>query len=434
MKITMIAFGTRGDVQPALALGKALQARGHAVQMIAGANFTSWIAQHGIQPITASVDMQQVMASEDGQMWVERGLHPLESVRAMKRLLDRYGLAMMHDALRASEGTETVISSFTSDIYAASIAEAVGARHVSIPLQPALVATRSGAATPQAPRPNSTSILNWLWGRLLIEPFGWRLIGRLHNQFRRETLGLPAQTYRESRRALRRMLVVQGFSARVVPHPADWPQSIRTAGYWFLNESSGWEPPRELLEFLDGGEPPVCVGFGSMTGRDPAAWTRLVVDALAQSGRRGILQSGWAGIGGVELPPSVYLLDSAPHDWLFPRLAAAVHHGGAGTTGESLRAGVPTVIVPHMADQPFWGSRVAALGAGPRPIPRPKATAAILAAAIREATSNPLIRERAATLGAQIRAEDGVRRAVEMIEHQAAVAGREGSRGDDSRL
>ncbi|HEU5163076.1 MAG TPA: glycosyltransferase [Thermoanaerobaculia bacterium] len=416
MKITILAFGTRGDVQPIVALGKGLHARGHRVRVVAGANFTSWIASHGLEAVASSVDMEELMRSEDGQEWVENGLHPVKSVRAMRKLLDEHGLAMMRDAWRASEDADVLASSFTSDAYAVSIAEKLGARHVSIPLQPALVATRSGTATPQAPRPNSTSLLNYLCGKLLIEPFGWRLIGRLANRFRRETLGLPPQSYRENLRALRRMRVVQGFSRHVVPHPADWPSNIQTAGYWFLDESSGWEAPRDLLAFLEGGEPPIYIGFGSMTGRNAEGMTRLIIDAVARSGRRAILQPGWAGIGAASLPSSIHLLDRAPHAWLFPRVAAVVHHGGAGTTGEGLRAGVPTVIVPHMADQPFWGARVAALGVGPRPIPRPALTAEKLASAIREATGDAAMRARAAALGARIRAEDGIAAAAELIE------------------
>jgi UDP:flavonoid glycosyltransferase YjiC (YdhE family) len=153
-----------------------------------------------------------------------------------------------------------------------------------------------------------------------------------------------------------------------------------------------------------------------MAGREPHALTRILIDAVLQSDQRAILQSGWAGLGDVSLPPDIYLLDSAPHPWLFPRMSAVVHHGGAGTTAESLRAGVPQVIVPHMADQPFWGSRIADLGAGPRPVPRNKLSAESLALAIQQATSDPGMRRRAAELGEKIRAEDGIGAAVNLIE------------------
>ena len=235
------------------------------------------------------------------------------------------------------------------------------------------------------------------------------------NRFRCQTLDLPPQTLQDNRRGMRETLVVQGFSAHVVPHPRDWPANIHTAGYWFLDERE-WTPRQALLDFLQAGDPPVYIGFGSMTGRNPEALTHTLVAAATQSGQRAILQSGWSNLGQTDLPPHIFLLDSAPHSWLFPRMSAVVHHGGAGTTAAGLRAGVPTIVVPHLADQPFWGARMAALGVGPQPIPRSKLTVENLAAAIRQATGDAGMRRRAATLSAHIRAEDGIGTAVALID------------------
>src|SRR5205807_2467372 len=149
-------------------------------------------------------------------------------------------------------------------------------------------------------------------------------------------------------------------------------------------------------------------GFGSMTARDPAELAVVVVEALRRAGRRGVLQAGWAGLDAPALGDDALAIGEAPHEWLFPRVAAVVHHGGAGTTGAGLRAGRPSVLVPFFADQPFWGWRVAALGAGPAPVPRGEMRAERLAAAIRAATEDERIRQRAEALGAAIRAEDGV--------------------------
>lgn len=416
MRLTILAFGTRGDVQPLLALGKALQAQGHQVCLVASSHFKPWIEQHGLEAAPASVDIQAVMMSEGGHDWVEQGTNQFRQMRVMKKLLNRHGLAMMNDAWQASAGTEVLVSSFTSDIYAVSIAEKLGIPHISTPLQPALVATRSGPATLNAPFPHRDSLVNYLFGKVLIEPAGWRLAGDLNNRFRQETLELPPQTRRDNWRGLRRMLVVQGFSRHVVPHPPDWPGNIHTSGYWFLDEDRSWQPPQALLDFIKGGEPPVYIGFGSMTGRDPQRLTGLIIEALGQTRRRAVLQTGWAGIGQMPLPETIFPLDNAPHNWLFPRMSAVVHHGGAGTTGESLRAGAPTLIIPHMAEQPFWGARVAALGVGPAPIPRPRLTASNLAAAIEQAAGDPDMSRRAADLGARIRAEDGIGAAVAIIE------------------
>ena len=266
------------------------------------------------------------------------------------------------------------------------------------------------------------------FGRTFIEPFGWRLIGAVNNAFRQQVLGLPPQSAAENQARRRRMLVVQGYSRHVVPHPRDWPASIHTTGYRFLDEEADWQPPPTLAEFLDAGDPPVYVGFGSMTGRHAQSVTQTTVEALARCGKRGVLQTGWAGLGGDALPSTILCIDAVPHWWLFPRMAAVLHHGGAGTTAEGLRAGIPTVIVPHMADQPFWGARVHALGVGPRPVPRHRLTVRRLTEAIAQATGDAGIAERAASLGALIRAEDGPTVAATLIERLLSNA--RGSRTD----
>ena len=207
--------------------------------------------------------------------------------------------------------------------------------------------------------------------------------------------------------------VLNGWSRHVLPHPPGWGAHLATTGYWFLDRTPDWRPPRGLADFLGSGPPPVSVGFGSMAGADPEGVTERVLRALRLAGKRGVLLTGWGGLSNADLPDDLFEVGEVPHDWLFPRVAAAVHHGGAGTTAASLRAGTPTVIVPHFADQFFWGARVAGLGAGPRPAPRAKLTAERLADAIRRATGDAGMRERARSLGEKIRAENGVERAVE---------------------
>jgi sterol 3beta-glucosyltransferase len=189
-------------------------------------------------------------------------------------------------------------------------------------------------------------------------------------------------------------------------------------GFWVLDDPAGWSPPPGLQQFLQEGTAPVSVGFGSMSAADPAQAGRLaetVLEALRLTGRRAVLLTGWSGMP-VRPSENVFALGEAPHGWLFPRVAAAVHHGGSGTTGASLRAGVPTVTVPFAFDQPFWGARVAAAGAGPPPIPRRRLTADRLARAIHLATNDPAMARRAADLGRRLRAEDGTGQAARILE------------------
>ncbi|MBK8020607.1 MAG: glycosyltransferase family 1 protein [Chloroflexi bacterium] len=185
---------------------------------------------------------------------------------------------------------------------------------------------------------------------------------------------------------------------------------------FLFDDDPAWSPPPDLVAFLAAGEAPVYVGFGSMPDANPAATTRTILDAVRRTGKRVILLTGWAGLGADEVPEDIYILKYAPHSWLFPKMAAVVHHGGSGTTASGLRAGVPTAVVPHQGDQGFWGRTVKDLGVGAVPIPRKKLTADNLVAAITEATSNPAMKARAVALSEKIAVEDGLAEAVKWVE------------------
>jgi sterol 3beta-glucosyltransferase len=193
---------------------------------------------------------------------------------------------------------------------------------------------------------------------------------------------------------------------------------VHVTGYWFLDRKTDWQPPAELVRFLEAGTPPVYVGFGSMSGTKAQERAKIVLEALDQTGQRGLLASGWGGLQAADLPDSVFMLEQVPHDWLFPQVSAVVHHGGAGTTAAGLRAGKPTLIVPFIADQPFWGKVVDEAGLGPQPIPQKKLTATTLSAAIRQMVSEDDMRRRAEAVGEKIRAEDGIGSAVQLISRE----------------
>jgi UDP:flavonoid glycosyltransferase YjiC (YdhE family) len=213
--------------------------------------------------------------------------------------------------------------------------------------------------------------------------------------------------------------LVYGLGEAFLPRPRDWADDVEVTGFWLVAEAASYTPPPELSRFLDEGPAPVCVGFGSMSTEAPAAMSELVVRAAAASRTRLVLLSGWAGLEAERLSPDVLTLREAPHAWLYPRCRAVVHHGGAGTTAAAVCAGVPAVVVPFHGDQPFWASRVHALGLGPAPVPRRRLTAERLAAAITEACEDPLMRERCEAVGRASRAERGAERAAAWIVEQA---------------
>jgi UDP:flavonoid glycosyltransferase YjiC (YdhE family) len=234
------------------------------------------------------------------------------------------------------------------------------------------------------------------------------------NRWRREVLKLASSRRDESLNGTP-VPRLYGYSSAVVPRPLDWDQSSHVTGYWFLNAIDDWQPDPALQRFLEAGPPPVYVGFGSIPAADPRRMTTMIVEALALVGQRGLLASGWGGLSATVKAEHVFILESAPHDRLFPHVSAVVHHGGAGTTAAGLRAGKPTVICPFFGDQPFWGRRVAALGVGPPPIARKHLTSSTLAEAVGLAVKDESLRDRAASLGAIIRTEDGVKAAVGLL-------------------
>jgi sterol 3beta-glucosyltransferase len=272
-------------------------------------------------------------------------------------------------------------------------------------------------ASPLFPALPSVGVLNWLSFQALRQML-WQT-SKAVDAATRQLLKLPKGSFWGPFAQLQRDRVpaLYGYSQYVVPRPYDWPENHQVSGYWVLDTPDDWEPPSDLVDFLNAGDPPVYIGFGSMVSRSAEKDGQIALEALAKAGQRGVVATGWGGLKVADLPDSVHLIASIPHSWLFPRMAAVVHHGGAGTTAAGLRAGVPSVIIPFMGDQVFWGRRVADLGVGTSPIPKKQLTTDRLVQAIQEMVSNTKIVEKARGLGEKIRAEDGVANLVEFVEH-----------------
>ena len=414
MKIHIYGVGSRGDVQPVLALSKGLQAAGHTVTIIASVDFREWIQSHGVDYVPIDIDMQAMINSEMGRSWIESGSNFLDEARNLKRVFAQSADQMTANLLDTARGADLLISGFTTAIFLAPVAEKLGIRHITAALQP-MYPTNAGWANFFAPRPLKFSPLNRIGSFIFRHVMWW--VGHNGSNDYREQLGLPRQNRRQYMKTWSAIPQVLGVSRHVLPPPDDYPDYVKVAGYWFLDEP--FTPPDDLQAFLDAGEPPVYVGFGSMAQGDAATITQTIIDALTQSNSRGVIYRGWAGLSADDVPDTVYLLDSAPHSWLFPRVAGVIHHGGAGTTAAGLRAGVPSTVVPHFSDQPYWARRVHELGAGTQPIPRQQLAVSNLAAAMHQLRTNITLRRRAASLGEKIREEDGITRGVQIIEELA---------------
>jgi UDP:flavonoid glycosyltransferase YjiC (YdhE family) len=319
---------------------------------------------------------------------------------------------MAEDALEACRDADALISLAVFAPFGKSIAEIKSMPLINIEPTP-LLPTAAFPAAGWPVQQNLGGFLNHFSGSAMLQII-WQWYGPHVNQFRKY-FGLSPLHSTDFHEILKSSPLLGAYSPEVIPHPSDWSDQVHITGYW-LPEQSEWQPSDELQAFLDRGAPPVYVGFGSMGGRSPEDVAATVLKALEKSGQRGLLLTGWGGMNVMRVPDNVFVLSSAPHSWLFPRMAAVVHHGGAGTTAEGLRAGVPTVIVPFIVDQSFWGKRVQALGVGPEPIPAKKLTADKLASAIRTATMDSKMKERAVDLGQAIRAEYGVGNAVKIVQ------------------
>ncbi|MDJ0757170.1 MAG: glycosyltransferase [Ardenticatenaceae bacterium] len=415
MNITVLALGSRGDIQPAVALSHALQKAGHRVVFASYRSFAEMARLYKVHFQAIEGDITATLQSREGQEMLD-SKNPLKIVRVMRDELKRtYGQAV-NDVAVACQGADLVVSAGSVFYAGASFAEAMGIPHVQVALQPLL----SSRAFPNAllpPPPVENGFVNKA-SHLISEQIFWQMLRPFVNKARQEINNLPPWPWRAPITPLIRagMPALFAYSRHVVPKPVDWPANTSVTGYWFLESAGVWHPPADLQEFLAAGDPPIYIGFGSMNTRDPQKTAELVLKALEISGRRGILMTGWGGLTASSAPANVFVVDQVPHDWLFPRTAAVVHHGGAGTTAAGLRAGVPSILIPFFADQPFWGKQVSRLGVGPKPIPRQKVTADLLARAVDEAGNNQQIRLNAAELGEKIRAEKGIDKAVELIE------------------
>lgn len=374
MRVLLITPGTRGDVAPAAGLGARLREAGHEITIACNPPYSSLVESSGCTWRELPGDLRPLLAGETTGPY-------------LRQLRDYMDLAARGALDAALAGTDAILVNGVAP-FGHDIADGLGVPSAGAFLQP---------MQPSADYPPVLLGLSRGFG-----PIGNRLAGL--------ALRAAPAPYDRARARIRRELrvrdrtrrprVFHGFSPAVVPRPRDWPPELSIAGYWWPAVPAGWQPPPALLDFLDAGPPPVYLGFGSNGGADSA----MIAEAAREADVRVLLQDD---IGDV------------PHEWLFPRMAAVVHHCGAGTTAAGLRAGVPTVAVPRYTDQPFWARRVKALGAGPDPVPHRRLTASTLATAIRAAVTDPRFRRNARAVGDRLAAEDGAAPLVDWLVYSA---------------
>lgn len=414
MKITIIALGTRGDVEPYIALGQGLKQAGYFVQLVTHENYQQLVSSQGLAFHPVQGNVQELMETPKVRELLEKGNFLAISAYTAKES-QRLARQWATEGLVACQGTDLLIAGVGGLFIAIALAEML-----RLPLLQAYIFPFTPTKEfPAILFPQSLGRFGGTFNRLshhFFRQIMWQSSRVADKLARKQVLGIPAAPvcgpYNSAH--LRQNPILYGFSPSLIPKPSDWCNT-HVCGYWFVDTASDWIPPPALTDFIQNGTPPIYVGFGSMSNRNPEATANLVLAALERTKQRAIMLSGWGGLQKDNLPNNVYLIDSIPHAWLFPRVAAVVHHGGAGTTAAGLRAGVPSIVIPFFGDQPFWGQRIADLEVGPQPIPRKRLTVERLSRAIQQATTDLSMRQRATDLGANIQAENGIAKAVEVV-------------------
>ncbi|MGW4097659.1 glycosyltransferase [Mycobacterium sp. NPDC004974] len=409
--IAIIAIGSHGDVAPLTGVGARLQRAGHRVIVVAYQAFAELVSGCGLEFRGLADDLDDTSSdlSDVSARQAAKAMAAFLSPRGMRVLGERV-LAAVRD-----EPLDALLLSPFAELAGHPLADALSVPAIGVRLQPL-------SATADYP----PAVLGaWTAGR-----FGNRaaarigeamidgLYGRAVNHFRAQ-LGLPTVPARvlRHRRTDARWPILYGYSPAVLPRPADWRPGIDVVGYWWPERATGWQPPSELVEFLDAGPPPVVIGFGSTvnSGAEAQRLSTLVAQAVRDAGARAVIQAGWAGLD--FCGNDVIAVGEIPHDWLFAKAAAVVHHCGAGTAAAGLRAGVPAIATPSpYGDQPFWARRLFALGVSPRPIPQRRLTTDNLSQAIRDVLTDNGFRDRATRMAAAIAAGDGSERVLTTVE------------------
>lgn len=410
MNITLLTYGSRGDVQPFIALAVGLQQAGHSPLLAAPGRFASLAAEYQIPFVALAGDPAEISKGLN-----DAGSNPYRMIASINDYVLSVAPQVLSQISEACAQADLIVHGFLFTTGGHSLARKLGIPDISVQLFPMFAPTGD---YPNVAFPDLGRTWNYFthWFATQVFWFGGNSgLGRV----RRLLPDSFPKTLTWPFRGPHPTPLLFACSPSVIPPSTDWPAHIHVPGYFFLDDGHPYQPPVELVRFLEAGPAPICVSFGSMLNREAQRIDAIVRDAIAESGNRAVILTGWNASISSSFDKFLYM-DAAPHAWLFPQCKAVVHHGGAGTTGAGLRAGVPNIVIPHAADQPFWGRRVAALGAGPAPISVNKLNASRLLTALATA-EDPTIISVARAVGRRIRVEDGVGAAVRLIEQTKAT-------------
>lgn len=415
MNFKILTVGTRGDIQPFVALAKGLIEHGHMVTICTGVNFKAFVEEHGISFLPVRVDYQELTQSERGKQML--GSNPFQVMRNMKDIIFPMMEQMLQYLWDASRDADVLIY-HPKAFGGYDIAEKLKIQSFIAHPVP-IIAPTSLITNPALP---------------IDLPFGWMKTAsfymnrlfmmsffKLINKWREETLGLHSNRSiftNDLKLRGKPIPVLYGCSSSIVPFDPKWNKKVSMNGFWFLeSDASAWEPSQELLEFLNKGSAPIVISFSSMPLKNPNVVYEMLAAALKKTKQRGILITGWSGMRENSLQTDdLFTIESIPHSWLFPQTKGIIHHGGAGTTAAVLKAGKPMIICPFSGDQPFWGRRMHEIGVATKPLKEKDMSMEAFCDRILELVSNNLFSENAAKLSRKIEQENGITDTVKFIE------------------
>jgi sterol 3beta-glucosyltransferase len=409
MRVTIVAGGSRGDVQPLVPLAQGIHSAGHEVTVAASVDSERLVTDSGLRFHPFAVSITDMMRTDAGRAWIaDSAGRPFRELRHLREVYAESARPLAEGLLKLVGSADLFVSGVLTIDAMASIAGHDGVGHVTAMLSP-LHPTADGRAgvTATNSRKGISNLTRTRMSRRMLAGSFTR-----SGSVVREQLGMPETGAKGFLHALDTTTAALGASPLLVPTPPDWPRSVTVTGPWSLPAPDDWAPPSELVDFLAAGPLPVYLGFGSMSVVQPTRIREIAIAAARAAGLR-LLLSG-TDLTGPD-GDDILGISDVPHTWLFPRTRAVVHHGGAGTTHAALLAGVPQLTVPHIADQPYWGRRVHEEGVGPPPLPLNKLTVDRLTERLRVLVGSAPFTARAADLGQQARAEDGVSAAVELL-------------------
>ncbi|KAE8143446.1 hypothetical protein BDV38DRAFT_67264 [Aspergillus pseudotamarii] len=439
LNIVIQVIGSRGDIQPFVALGRELKSHGHRVRLATHLAFREFVLQGGLEFFSIGGDPTELMAFMVKNPGLLPGLKTIRSGAILRRRREMKEIfnGCWKSCFKMGDGTdlhqikedpwsETLDyrqRPFVADVIIAnppSLAHIHCAQRLGIPLH--VMFTMPWSPTQSFPHPLAIvhprnykpTVANFVsYG--VVDIMVWQGLGDILNTLRKNTLALQPIDAITAPSLLHRLHVPHAYlwSPALLPKPPDWDDKIDVCGFGFLPAETSYTPPKELDAFLNAGPKPIYIGFGSIVVDDPVKLTKIVFGAVQKTGQRALVSKGWGnlGAGKVDVPENILIIGNCPHDWLFRHVSCVIHHGGAGTTAAGLSLGRPTIIIPFFGDQQFWGEIVARAGAGPSPIPHKQLTLQNLSDAIGKALEVTTF-QRAQAIARNMQEESGVRHGV----------------------